>query len=85
MANRPPADTDDTGSARMKLERKAIHEQDDGIAIDCPKCGSLVTVTQIVNQGRCPGTLEEGDTETQGETKMPDCNAKLALELVWEE
>lgn len=81
----PPAENNDSdGNARMKVEPKAIHELDDGIYLDCPQCGSNVSIVQIVTEGRCTGQLEEDLTETESETQLQEgCTAELSLELVW--
>lgn len=78
-----PANTS-TDGARMKLEPNAIHETDSGIYLDCPQCGSNVSVAQVVQEGRCTGALEDDMAETEDETRLQDCTAKLSLELVWE-
>ena len=76
---------DNAEDTRMMLEPDAIHERDDGLYVDCPNCGSTVSLVQIINQGRCPGQLEEEMTEAQDETRLQEgCGAELSLELVWE-
>ena len=80
--------TSDNGSAdegtRMMLEPKAVHETDDGLSVDCPNCGSTVPLVQVVNRGRCSGTLEAEMSETQDDTQLQEgCGAELSLELVW--
>ncbi len=81
--------TDESGdAARMELEPDALHEGDfEEPYFDCPSCGSPATITQIVEEGRCSGYLDEDDSETGGGEEMdgPACTAKLSLELVWEE
>lgn len=76
--------------ARMPLEPDAIHETDDGYAIDCPECGAAVSLIEVVETGRCPGYLDADAAETAEaqdeptELKGSGCTAKLSLELVWE-
>lgn len=84
MAESPPENGDTEGS-RMKLEPDSIHETDGGIYLDCPQCGSNVSVVQVVNEGRCTGQLDDELAETEDDTELQEgCNAKLSLELVWE-
>lgn len=87
MTDSSPA-TDDGGPARMRLEPKTVHEDDGGYALDCPECGSRVTLVQIVEEGRCDGYLtgekSEGVDEEGQQLKEPGCTAELSLDLVWE-
>lgn len=70
----------------MELEPDAIHEGDGEAYIDCPQCGSPVTLTRIVQVGRCTGTLDAAAAEVE-EDDQPiqetGCTAELSLELVW--
>jgi len=73
--------------ARMRLEPDAIHEGDDAYALDCPECGSTVSLVRIIETGRCTGHLESEATEVEGDDEQlqdPNCTAELSLELVWE-
>lgn len=71
--------------SRMHLTPDTIHEEEDGIYLDCPQCGSTVSIEQIVNEGRCTGQLDGDMAETEDDTQIEEgCNAKLSLELVWE-
>lgn len=84
MSDSPRGNDHSEEGARMKLEPKAIHETDDGVHVDCPKCGSIVSIVQIVTQGRCTGYLDEETTETGSDTELQEeCTAELSLELVW--
>lgn len=84
MSDPPPEDGTSEEGARMKLEPKAIHEVEDGIHVDCPKCGSTVSIVQLVNEGRCTGRLDGETTEAPDDTEPQEgCNAELSLELVW--
>ena len=80
-----PAD-ESGGGARMELEPDALHEGDEEPYLDCPACGSPVTFTQIIEEGRCTGYLDADVTETDDGEQLEDpaCSAKLSLELVWE-
>ena len=81
-----PADAGEN-EARMELESDALHESDSGYYLDCPECGSSVTVHRIVEDGRCSGTLDADVAEVEGddeELQDPNCTAKLSLELIWE-
>lgn len=84
MSDESPEDSD---AARMLLEPDAIHEDDEGYALDCPECGSRVSLVQIVEEGRCDGYLEGDKSEVVDEgqqLKESQCSAELSLELVWE-
>lgn len=86
MADSDSADAP-TG-ARMQLGPDAVHEGDSGPSLDCPQCGATVTLVQIIEEGRCPGYLDEDDAEVEGDDEQPvqgGCNAELSLELVWED
>ncbi|MFC6731816.1 MULTISPECIES: hypothetical protein [unclassified Haladaptatus] len=69
------------------LEPDAIHEQEGGLYIDCPACGSATPILTIVETGHCSGYVEAEMTETGGDTDpvAGDCRASLSLELVWED
>lgn len=73
--------------ARMQLGPDAVHEGENEPQIDCPQCGSTVSLVHIIEEGRCPGVLGAEDAETTEGDQDPqvgECNAKLSLELVWE-
>ncbi|WP_336003420.1 hypothetical protein [Halorientalis halophila] len=74
-------------AARMELGPDALHETDEGYVVDCPSCGSTVSLHQIVETGHCPGHLDADRTETAEDQQLedPGCTASLSLELVWEE
>lgn len=77
---------DESDAARLVLEPDAVHEGDGEIYLDCPQCGSSVSVTRIIEEGHCPGWIDAEEAETQNEdTKLqePRCTAELSLELVW--
>lgn len=86
---RPMSDSEESeegDAARMVLEPKAVHEGDTEPYIDCPQCGSQVTITRIIEEGRCSGSLDEEDVEVEGEDQelqAGGCTAELSLELVW--
>ncbi len=85
MQDSPSESSDQPTGSRMMVEKDSIHETDDGIYFDCPQCGSNVSVTQIVNQGRCSGKLDTDVTETTEDVQIENgCTAELSLELVWE-
>jgi len=70
----------------MMIEPDSLHEGEDGIYLDCPKCGSNVSLGRIVSTGRCSNSVDgevtdaaEGPHSSEG-----DCDARLSLELVWE-
>lgn len=70
-------------AARMELEPNTIHEKETGLHLDCPQCGAAVSLVRIIQDGSCPGRLENDESETANETELGDCTAKLSLELVW--
>lgn len=77
---------DGGGAARIELEPDAVHEGDGEVFLDCPQCGSSVSLTQIIEEGHCSGRLDADVAEVQEEdTQLQDsaCTANLALELVW--
>jgi len=81
-------DSDATSGARMTLGPDAILRDEDGIALDCPACGTTVTVMQVIENGHCPNYLDEDDVEVEenaGRVRGPECSAELSLELVWED
>lgn len=80
-------ETAESDAARMVLEPKAVHEGKEEPYLDCPQCGSQVTLTQIIEEGRCSGYLNEEGVEVEGEDQplqAEGCTAELTLELVWE-
>lgn len=84
MSGSSPGNSDGD-ETRMTLEPDSVHEMDDGTYLDCPQCGSNVSVVQIVTRGRCPGQLDDEIAETEDDTELQDgCGASLTLELVWE-
>lgn len=86
MADHDSTAESDTDAARMELTPDGLHESAEGYALDCPECGSTVSVHRIVETGRCSGTLDADHTETTGEDRQirdPECTAELSLELVW--
>ncbi len=81
------SETAESDAARMELGPDAVHEGDEeGPYVDCPQCGSPVTLTQIIEEGRCTGTLESETAEVEADDDQiqQGCNAELSLELVWE-
>lgn len=86
----PEPTSDQSGesdAARLVLEPDAVHEGDGGVSLDCPQCGSAVSVTRIIEEGHCSGWLDADSAEVQAEdTRLqePECTADLSLELVWE-
>lgn len=83
MAESPQTNRQD--GARMQLEPDAVHESDNRIFLDCPQCGSNVSIVQVVSEGQCTGQLDGKMAETEDDTELQEgCNAKLSLELVWE-
>lgn len=83
-----PEDNHQEDAARMQLGPDAVHESDnDGEQyFDCPSCGAPVTVTQIIEEGRCSGALDAEVAESYtNDTAVQDtgCTADLALEMVW--
>ncbi len=85
MSDTPHQNSDREGS-RMMLEPDAIHETDDGIYLDCPQCGSGISIIHLVNEGRCSGRLDDDMAEVEDDTQLQEggCGANLSLELVWE-
>lgn len=87
MPDSEPRDRD-SDAARIELEPDALHERDDGLAIDCPECGSLAPIQDVVEYGRCRGYLDAEATETAEAMETAEdvdlpCTADLSLELVW--
>lgn len=73
-------------AARIALEPDAVHEGDGEAYLDCPQCGSSVSLTRIIEDGHCSGRLDGDVVEVQEEDTQlqdPACTANLALELVW--
>lgn len=84
MADTPPEEPIADG-ARMELEPDAVHETESGVFLDCPKCGSNISIVQVVSEGRCTGNLDDEVAETEDDTTLQEgCNAELSLELIWE-
>ena len=78
--------SDASDAARMVLEPDAVHEENGEPSIDCPQCGATVTLTRIIEEGRCTGYLDADVAEVEaeeGEELQEGCNAELSLELVW--
>ncbi|MFD1513827.1 hypothetical protein [Halomarina rubra] len=70
--------------ARMALEPDALHEDEDGHWLECPRCGSPAYVVEILQEGHCRGFQDE--TEARDDTdREVGCDATLGLELVWDE
>ena len=85
MENSSSAGADAPEGSRMMLEPDTIHSGDDGWYLDCPQCGSNVSLNRIVTKGRCSGRLDGDVAETEDDTPLEKgCDAKLSLELVWE-
>lgn len=85
MANRSHQEDEQHGS-RMRLEPDAIHQGDGGVYIDCPQCGSNVSIARLITDGTCSGTVDGRMAETIDDTDVATrCTANLSLELVWEE
>ena len=85
MSDPQPGNADQPHGSRMQIGPDAIHEMDGGIYLDCPQCGSNVSIVQVVSEGRCTGQLDDEIAETEDDTRIEGgCNAKLSLELVWE-
>lgn len=75
-------------AAFMTLEPDAIHEEEDGYSLDCPSCGTTVSLIQIIEDGHCPGYLEADDAEVEADGEQlegPACTANLWLQLAWSE
>lgn len=73
-------------ATRMELGPDAFHEDDEGLSIDCPQCGSTVPLTFLVTEGRCPNALDPDEVEVEDTPTSPqdvECAANLGLELVW--
>lgn len=87
MADQSPDTADRTDGSRLMLEPDSVHEGEDGIYLDCPKCGSNAAIGRIISTGRCSNgvdsELKDGvdDDAACGEDY---CDAHLSLELVWE-
>ncbi|WP_436928009.1 hypothetical protein [Halosimplex amylolyticum] len=81
------ADSDDApAGARMMLEPDAVHEQEEGLAVDCPQCGATVGIQHIIEEGYCPGYVDDDEMNAESDETPREggCGAKLSLELVWE-
>lgn len=83
MSDTPRDDFDYSEAARMQLTPDDLHEAEGGLALDCPECGSIATVQQIVDEGRCSARLEAEETEVLSHDEEMPCTARLSLELVW--
>jgi len=80
------ADPDQRG-ARMELGPDTVKTSDTGPSLDCPACGSPVSLTRIIEEGHCTGYLDADDAEVESEderVRESGCTADLSLELVWE-
>lgn len=78
--------TVEADAARMELTPDGLQESREGYLIDCPECGSTVSLHRIVEAGRGTGQLDShhtGTTTGDGQTKRPGCTAELSLELAW--
>lgn len=75
MSNR----TDD--AAYTELTPDSWHQTDEGYYIDCPECGSVATLMNVVEHGRCNGYLDRQEAETEPDEAAMDCTAKLWFEL----
>lgn len=87
MSENAPETDEQRDGARLELTPDTIHEEDDGQFLDCPACGSPASITQIIERGRCTGSLDAENTETYDddqELQEQGCTAALSLELVWE-
>ncbi|WP_324760583.1 hypothetical protein [Haloarcula montana] len=85
MADQASKSDDRTDGSRMMIEPDSVHEGEDGIFLDCPKCGSNVSIGRIVSTGRCSNSIDGEKDAVQGDdSSADDCDAHLALELVWE-
>ena len=71
-------------AARMELDADALHEDEEGIYIDCPEGGSAASLRNVVDHGRCNGYLDQRREETELDEEAMDCMAKLSLELVYD-
>ncbi|WP_338727483.1 hypothetical protein [Haladaptatus sp. DJG-WS-42] len=69
------------------LKPDAFHEEDGGLYIDCPACGSSTPLMYLVENGHCSGYVDVEMSESDSDTDPVDgtCQASLSLELVWEE
>lgn len=79
--------TGEGDGARMMLEPNTVHDEGGEPAIDCPQCGSTVSLTQVIQEGRCTGQPggEASESEDGEQLQEGGCTAELSLELVWEE
>lgn len=86
-ADSASAEDDAPSGARMTLGPDAILKNEEGVALDCPACGTTVTVMQVIEDGHCPNCLDEDDVEVDENAgqRGPECTADLTLELVWQE
>lgn len=80
-----PDEPPESELARMTLSSDALHEGEEGYYLDCPNCGSSVTMMQIVEEGRCSGYVDEEAAEGDGGTDPTEanCEAELFLELAY--
>lgn len=82
----PSPDDGTAEAARMELTPDTVHEgdPDQELTVDCPSCGTTVSISQIVYEGTCGGTLEGESVEAEsGDAEVGGCGADLSLELVW--
>ncbi len=69
-------------AAHMELTPDTWHQTDDGTYyLDCPECGSVASLMNVVAHGRCNGYLDQYEDETERDEEASDCTAKLWLEL----
>ncbi|OVE83482.1 hypothetical protein [Natronolimnobius baerhuensis] len=69
-------------AAYTELTPDAWHQNDAGnYSLDCPECGSVATLMNVVKHGRCNGYLDQYEDETELDEESFDCTAKLWLEL----
>ncbi|MFC7231920.1 hypothetical protein ACFQMM_21810 [Saliphagus sp. GCM10025308] len=73
-------DTED--AAYMDLTPDSWHQHDGSYAIDCPECGSLASLSNVIEHNRCNGFLAR---HSEGESEGTDCTAKLWFELGYSE
>jgi len=74
----------DRDAARMEVGPNALHEDDDGHWLECPRCGSPAYVGDIIRKSRCRGY--RNDAEARDDTdRDPSCDASLRFELVWDD
>jgi len=85
MSDSPTDESNGPDGQRMLLGPDTIHEEDAGIYLDCPQCGSNVSIERVITKGSCSGVVAGNATETPDDTELESqCTANLSLELVWE-